>query len=107
MYIPGGHQEMMWSIDVIVPLFGLKSIVLFMIMCLVLFVTLLIFNITLLFTRCVLKLKYNYYKLFQIYYECMLGVTQTQIFLLAYSKHVFEKLTCCFLCISRQHADAF
>ena len=48
---------MVWSIDAIVPLFELKFTVLF-IVCLVLFVTLLIFNITSLFTRCVLKFKY-------------------------------------------------
>ena len=48
--LPSGHQQLVWSIDASVPLFGLKFIVLFII-CLVLFVLLIPFNIILLFTR--------------------------------------------------------
>ena len=49
-HLPSGHQQIVWSIDASVPLFGLKFTVLF-ITCLMLFLLLLPFNITLLFTR--------------------------------------------------------
>ena len=48
--LPSGHQQLVWSIDASVPLFGVKFIMLF-ITCLVIFLFLLIFNIILLFTR--------------------------------------------------------
>ena len=53
-HIPSGHQELMWSVDASVPLFGLKFTILF-ITCLVLFFVLLFFNIILLFTRCLIR----------------------------------------------------
>ena len=49
-HLPSGHQQIVWSIDASVSLFGLKFTILF-IMCLVLFLLLIPFNITLLFTR--------------------------------------------------------
>ena len=49
-HLPSDHQQIVWSIDASVPLFGLKFTILF-IMCLVLFLLLIPFNITLLFTR--------------------------------------------------------
>ena len=49
-YLPSGHKQIVWSIDASVPLFGLKFTILF-ITCLVLFLLLIPFNITLLFTR--------------------------------------------------------
>ena len=53
-HLPSGHQQIVWSIDVSVPLFGLKFTILF-ITCLLLFVILIPFNITLLFTRYLLQ----------------------------------------------------
>ena len=49
-HLPNGHQQIVWSIDASVPLFGLKFTMLF-ITCLVLFLLLIPFNIILLFTR--------------------------------------------------------
>ena len=49
-HVPSRHEEMVWSIDASIPLFGLKFTLLF-ITCLLLFLILLFFNITLLFTR--------------------------------------------------------
>ena len=49
-HYPSGDKQIVWSIDASVPLFGLKFIILF-ITCLVLFLILIPFNITLLFTR--------------------------------------------------------
>ena len=48
--LPSGDQQLVWSIDASVPLFGLKFTILF-ITCLVLFLLLIPFNIILLFTR--------------------------------------------------------
>ena len=61
-HAPSSHQELVWSVDASVPLFGLKFIILF-ITCLVLFLILLFFNIILLFTRYLLQFKLiNYFK---------------------------------------------
>ena len=49
-HLPSGHKQIVWSIDASVPLFRLKFTILF-ITCLVLFLLLIPFNITLLFTR--------------------------------------------------------
>ena len=49
-HLPSGHQQLVWSIDASVPLFGLKFTIL-SITCLVLFLVLIPFNVTLLFTR--------------------------------------------------------
>ena len=54
-HLPSGHQQIVWSIDASVPLFGLKFTILF-ITCLVLFLLLIPFNIILLFTRCLYSL---------------------------------------------------
>ena len=48
--LPSSHQQLVWSIDASIPLFGLKFTILF-ITCLVLFLLLIPFNIILLFTR--------------------------------------------------------
>ena len=55
-HAPSSHQELVWSIDASVPLFGLNFTILF-ITCLVLFLILLFFFITLLFTRCLARFK--------------------------------------------------
>ena len=55
-HLPSGHQQIDWSIDASVPLFGLKFTILF-ITCLVLFLLLIPFNITLLFTRYLLQFR--------------------------------------------------
>ena len=62
MYQVHGHQELVWSVDASVPLFGLKFTILF-ITCLVLFLILLFFIIILLFTRHLARFKLiNYFK---------------------------------------------
>ena len=55
-HLPSGHQQIVWSIDASVPLFGLKFTILF-ITCLVLFLLLIPFNITLLYTRYLLQFR--------------------------------------------------
>ena len=61
-HLSSGYQQIVWSIDASVPLFGIKFTVLF-ITCLVLFLLLIPFNITLLFTRYLLQFRMiNYYK---------------------------------------------
>ena len=55
-HLPSGHKQIVWSIDASVPLFGLKFTILF-ITCLVLFLLLIPFNITLLFTRYLLQFR--------------------------------------------------
>ena len=55
-HLPGGHQQIVWSIDASVPLFGVKFTTLF-ITCLVVFLLLIPFNITLLFTRYLLQFR--------------------------------------------------
>ena len=55
-HLPSDHQQIVWSIDASVPLFGLKFTILF-IMCLVLFLLLIPFNIILLFTRYLLQFR--------------------------------------------------
>ena len=91
-HLPSGHQQIVWSIDASVPLFGLKFTILF-ITCLVLFLLLIPFNITLLFTRYLLRLRLiNHFKpildAFQgsykdkHYYWVALHITLRSIFLL-------------------------
>ena len=58
-HLPSGHKQIVWSIDASVPLFGLKFTILFII-CLVLFLLLIPFNITLLFTRHLLRFRMVY-----------------------------------------------
>ena len=55
-HLPSGHQQIVWSIDASVPLFGLKFTILF-ITCLVIFLLIIPFNITLLFTRYLLQFR--------------------------------------------------
>ena len=49
-HIPSGYQQIVWSIDASVPLFGVKFTILFVV-CLLLFLLLIFFNFTLLFSR--------------------------------------------------------
>ena len=49
-HLPSGHQQIVWSIDASVPLFGVKFTILFVV-CLLLFLLLIFFNFTLLFSR--------------------------------------------------------
>ena len=59
---PSGDKEIVWSIDASVPLFGLRFTILF-ITCLVLFLILIPFNITLLFRRYLAQFMIvNYFK---------------------------------------------
>ena len=61
-HLPTGHQQLVWSIDASIPLFGVKFTILF-ITCLVLFLLLIPFNITLLLTRYLRRFRLiNYYK---------------------------------------------
>ena len=63
-HAPSGHQELVWSVDASVTLFGFKFTMLF-IACLdlVLFLILLFLNIILLFTRCLANFKLiNHFK---------------------------------------------
>ena len=53
---PSGNKQIVWSVDASVPLFGLKFTILF-IVCLFLFLFLLLFNIILLFSRHLSRLK--------------------------------------------------
>ena len=55
-HLPGGHKQIVWSIDASVPLFGVKFTILF-ITCLVLFLVLIPFNIILLLTRYLLQFR--------------------------------------------------
>ena len=55
-HLPSGHQQIVWSIDANIPLFGVKFTVLF-ITCLVLFLLLIPFNVILLFTRYLLQFR--------------------------------------------------
>ena len=59
---PGGDKQIVWSIDASVPLFGIKFTILF-ITCLVLFLILIPFNITLLFRHYLAQFRIvNYFK---------------------------------------------
>ena len=61
-HLPSGHQQIVWSIDASVPLFGLKFTILF-ITCLVLCLILIPFNLILLFTRTLLRFRIiNHFK---------------------------------------------
>ena len=61
-HLPSGHKQIVWSIDASVPLFGLRFTILF-ITCLVLFLLLIPFNITLLVTRYLSRFKIiNHFK---------------------------------------------
>ena len=61
-HAPSGHQQLVWSVDASVTLFGFRFTVLF-ITCLVLFLILLFLNIILLFTRCLANFKLiNHFK---------------------------------------------
>ena len=60
-HLPGGLQEVVWSIDANIPLFGVKFTMLFII-CAILILLLVAFNITLLFSRILLHVKINCYK---------------------------------------------
>ena len=57
VHLPSKHITLVWSLDVSVPLFGVKFLVAFII-CLVIFIILLHFNFLLLFARKLLRFKY-------------------------------------------------
>ena len=50
IHLPSEHTTLVWSVDANVPLFGIRFVILFL-MCLILFILLIPFNIILLFTR--------------------------------------------------------
>ena len=61
-HLPSGHNALVWAADANVPLFGLKYTALF-IVCLVLFIILLPFNVILCFTKSAMRLKLvNHFK---------------------------------------------
>ena len=57
IHLPSKHTTLVWSLDVSVPLFGVKFLIAFLI-CLVIFIVLLHFNVLLLFARQLLCFKY-------------------------------------------------
>ena len=57
IHLPSKHTTLVWSLDVSVPLFGVKYLIAFLI-CLVIFIILLHFNVLLLFARQLLRFKY-------------------------------------------------
>ena len=100
--LPSGDQQLVWSIDASVPLFGLKFTILF-ITCLVLFLLLIPFNIILLFTRCLSQFKMiNYFKplldAFQgsyknkYYYWIGVQILLRSVFFIFYTLHTRLKL---------------
>ena len=61
-HLPSNHTTVLWSIDAMVPLFGLRFIILF-IACFILFIVLIPFNILLVFTRQLSRFRrINYFK---------------------------------------------
>ena len=60
-HLPSGHKQIVWSIDASIPLFGLKFTILF-ITCLLLFLILILFNITLSLSKFLLHIKINCFK---------------------------------------------
>ena len=99
---PSGDEDLVWSIDASIPLFGLKFTILF-ITCLVLFLVLTPFNITLLFTRYLLRFKViNHFKplldAFQgsykdkYYYWVAVNIIFRSIFFSLYAFHVKFRL---------------
>ena len=69
IHLPSKHTTVVWSLDVSVPMFGAKFLTAFLI-CLVVFIILLHFNVLLLFARQLLRFKYiNTFKpLFDAYF---------------------------------------
>ena len=69
IHLPSKHITLVWSLDVNIPLFGVKFLIAFII-CLVIFIILLHFNILLLFTRQLLRFKYinNFKPLLDAYF---------------------------------------
>ena len=57
VHLPSKHTTLVWSLDVSVPLFGVKFLIAFLI-CLVIFIVMLHFNVLLLFARQLLCFKY-------------------------------------------------
>ena len=97
-HLPSGHQQIVWSIDASVPLFGITFIILF-IACLALFLLLIPLNITLLFTR--------YLWIFRVinYYKPLLDAFQgsyKEILLLGWITGNHEKFIFCHVCISNK-----
>ena len=56
-HLPSKHTTLVWSVDANVPLFGVRFTILF-IMCLILFLILVPFNVILLFTRTLSRFRY-------------------------------------------------
>ena len=91
-HVPSGHQELVWSVDASVSLFGLQFTILF-ITCLVLFLLLLFFIIILLFTRHLARFKLiNHFKPILDAFQGLLGC----------SKYYSEKFIFFSLCISNK-----
>ena len=57
IHLPSKHTTLVWSLDVSVPLFGARFLIAFLI-CLVIFIVMLHFNVLLLFARQLLRFKY-------------------------------------------------
>ena len=69
VHLPSKHTTLVWSLDVSVPLFGMKFLIAFLI-CLVIFIVMLHFNVLLLFARQLLRFKYinNFKPLLDAYF---------------------------------------
>ena len=69
IHLPSKHTTLVWSLDVSVPLFGARFLIAFLI-CLVIFIVLLHFNVLLLFARQLLRFKYinNFKPLLDAYF---------------------------------------
>ena len=57
IYLPSRHTQLFWSTDTSVQLFGIKFTILF-VTCLIIFITLMLFNMLLLFTRPLSRFKF-------------------------------------------------
>ncbi|XP_065895735.1 uncharacterized protein [Dysidea avara] len=68
IHLPSEHSTIVWSVDANIPLFGVKFTILF-VTCIALFLILLPFNITLLFTRTLSRYKFvlNFIPLLETY----------------------------------------
>jgi len=96
--LPSGHQQLVWSIDASVPLFGLKFTILF-ITCIVLFLLLIPFDIILLFTRYLSQ--FRIIGQFKPLLDAFLGLCKDKIILLlGWSAYYHEG--CFFLCTANK-----
>ena len=115
--LPSGHQQLVWSIDASVPLFGVKFTILF-ITCLVLFLILIPFNFILMFTRflqfkivhhvrpLLVTVKESYKS--ECYYWFALNIVIRNIFLTLYTVRAnIQLMICTFVLVCLCAASAY